>query len=545
MKRQRDCIDCGAAVGIVGREHCCYCTRKLREQAAKAPCPGCGLDRVLVTGTGRCKICSHRCGACGAPVRRIRDQLCRACRRRTERIAQQQLCPRCHQPGYLRDSTGWCGPCSRSKPPKQPPRVCVSCGQLRRHVGRGLCSPCWQRHGDRPFVRGDMLTARLADPPPWLADFVAHLAARHCSAVACRAITELGRLLDDDQSNHPQPLLERSRQPGRSMGPLARALEDFFTDRRLAMPTDQIDRLATGRRQRRIESVPEPLRSAVAGFGDSLLRANHRARRTGTKPRNDHTIDTALATIRDLAIFVTSQRRKHDWATVDVGDVEAFLADPPASRARRLTWLRQFFRFARTRRLILIDPTADLTAKKTNAVRSRTITVADQQKLLRRWTTDPAVHPHEALVGMLALLHATCCREARLLRVDDIDHRNRTVKLGDRPQPVPLDPSTWAALHRCLQHRDRLRTDNPHVIVTRATKARRTAASAAYLTHVLDDCGYPVRMIRITRLVDLVNLLDPKLVAAAFGMDPHSTIAYLADHIDSTTTFEAAGAGHQ
>ncbi|MFE6760349.1 hypothetical protein ACFVDQ_43325 [Streptomyces sp. NPDC057684] len=39
-------------------------------------------------------------------------------------------------------------------------------------------------------------------------------------------------------------------------------------------------------------------------------------------------------------------------------------------------------------------------------------------------------------------------------------------------------------------------------------------------------------MIRSTGLVDLVNTMDPKLVAAAFGMDPQDTLIYLADHID-------------
>jgi len=38
-------------------------------------------------------------------------------------------------------------------------------------------------------------------------------------------------------------------------------------------------------------------------------------------------------------------------------------------------------------------------------------------------------------------------------------------------------------------------------------------------------------MIRSTRLVDLVNTMDPKLVAAAFGMDPQATLIYLADRV--------------
>jgi hypothetical protein len=43
-------------------------------------------------------------------------------------------------------------------------------------------------------------------------------------------------------------------------------------------------------------------------------------------------------------------------------------------------------------------------------------------------------------------------------------------------------------------------------------------ASTAYLSHVLDHCGYPPRMIRNTRMVDLVNTMDAKLVATAFGL---------------------------
>ncbi|MFI8186900.1 hypothetical protein ACIF70_41425 [Actinacidiphila glaucinigra] len=41
-------------------------------------------------------------------------------------------------------------------------------------------------------------------------------------------------------------------------------------------------------------------------------------------------------------------------------------------------------------------------------------------------------------------------------------------------------------------------------------------------------------MIRSTRLVDLVNTMEPKLVAAAFGMDSHATLIRLADSVDST-----------
>ncbi|GAA5166228.1 hypothetical protein GCM10023321_57240 [Pseudonocardia eucalypti] len=529
-KRQRDCVDCGAPVGFLGREHCCLCMRRMREQAAKASCPDCGKQRVLLDSTGRCTLCSRRCTECDHPVRRADARLCKTCRRKAELRTQRQLCPRCGKPGYLRDATGWCGSCSRPRPGKQPPRICRQCGQLRRHSGLGLCSPCYQRQPARLFIRADNLIARLDDPPRWLGEFTVHLSARHNPSSACEMITTLGRLLTSEHPNHPQTILERARRPGRSIGPLARALEDFFTARGLALPTDQSERLAAGRRQRRIDAVPSPLRPAVAAFDTSRMQAQQRARRAGTRPRSDHTLETALAILRDLAVFLVSQRGKQDWALVDVHDIEAFLTTLPKARKRRLTVLRQFFASARAQRRVLVDPTRGLTARESNAFRGRTLTRDQQRELFRRWTTNDQVHPHEALVGMLALLHGAASWETRTLKITDIDPHAQTVRLGKRPHPVPLDPASWSALQRCLAHRQAWPTDNPHVLVTKGTK---TGRAAAYLSHVLDECGFPPQMVRSTRLVDLVNTLDPKLVAAAFGMDPQAPLIYLADHVDA------------
>jgi hypothetical protein len=100
--------------------------------------------------------------------------------------------------------------------------------------------------------------------------------------------------------------------------------------------------------------------------------------------------------------------------------------------------------------------------------------------------------------------------------------------------PVPLDPASWQVLQRCLDHRETQRTANPHVIVTKGTKAGRSPASTAYISHVLDGCGVPPRALRCTRLADLVNTMDPKLVAAAFGMKPESVMFYLADYVDGS-----------
>jgi site-specific recombinase XerD len=532
-KRQRDCAGCGAPVGIIGREHCYRCQRKITEAAARATCPGCGKQRVLQDDTGRCVLCSRACTQCGHPVRRQDAVLCRDCRRKARQREAQQPCPRCGRPGYLRQSTGWCGPCSRPRQPKDPPRACAQCGQVKRHEGLGLCSACWQRRPERPFVQGAHLAARLISPPEWLDGFVAHLAAGHGPARACTMITELGRLLDDEHPNHPPNLLERARRPGRSMGSLARALQDYFTVTGLALPTDQAEQLAAGRRQRRLAAVPAPLRPAVTRFCQHMLAARQRARRAGTRPRTDHTIETALSTMRDLARFLATCRAKQEWALADVHDIEAFLATLPKARNRRLTVLRQFFRFARTQKIILTDPTRDLTATAARGFTGQTITLDQQRALFRRWTTSNDAHPHEALLGILALLHGASSSEVRHLQASDVDAGSQTIGLGKRPHPVPLDPASWQVLQRCLAHRENQRTANPHVIVTKGTKAGRAPASTAYFSHVLDRCGVPPRMLRCTRLAGLVNVTDPKLVAAAFGMNPEGVMIYLADYVDS------------
>jgi hypothetical protein len=52
------------------------------------------------------------------------------------------------------------------------------------------------------------------------------------------------------------------------------------------------------------------------------------------------------------------------------------------------------------------------------------------------------------------------------------------------------------------------------------------------MSHLLDPCGVPPRILRCTRLADLVSTMDPKLVAAAFGINPEGVLIYLADHVD-------------
>lgn len=407
------------------------------------------------------------------------------------------------------------------------------CGVLARKHDDLLCGRCWQRHPERARNQGDNLAASLEDPPWWLGDFAEFAADRHCMGRACVMIAALGRLLRNGQPVSPQALLERSRRPGRSAGALARTLEDFLVGHQLAFGLDQAARLAAGRRQRRVDATPKPLRPTAQQFCEHLIRSRERARKAGTLMRADSTIEGTLAIVRDFARFLVDQQDKTDWATVQTDDIEAFLNAQPANRRRRLSGTRQFFGWARRNKLVLVDPTTTVTVAPRPGFTGTTLTIGEQRRLFQRWTSgQDDVHPHEAVVGLLAMLHALTGAELRALRVDNIDLHVPTMRIGGRPHPVPLDPASVTAIETCLKHRARLGTRNPHLIVTKITKPRTTPASPAYVTHVLDGVDVPAKTLRSTRLVDLLISLDPKLVAEALGMNADGLLGYLADGVD-------------
>ncbi|MDF3313883.1 integrase, partial [Rhodococcus sp. T2V] len=99
--------------------------------------------------------------------------------------------------------------------------------------------------------------------------------------------------------------------------------------------------------------------------------------------------------------------------------------------------------------------------------------------------------------------------------------------------PIPLDPATWAALTRCLEHR-RSGTHNPHVIVTSRTRSGPTPASRAYLSRLLDPADTTISTLRASRLLALANSHDPNLIATTYGMSPEGVLAYFADRVDPT-----------
>lgn len=265
--------------------------------------------------------------------------------------------------------------------------ACTTCGQRRPHQARGQCSRCYQNDPALVHRCAEKLAAQLDPEPNGWSGFGEFLAER---VAATRAVAMLHRLcaaLVRIPGAGPTTVLEAIRNPGPAVGELARALEAYFVDSGLALALDTTTQAAAGRRTRRIAEVPNQFRSLATAFDTHQLQSRERARRAGTTPRSDRTLEINLAAVRDLARYLTAHRPTvTDWALVGVGDVEAFLADitNPGNRARQLHVLQVFFRFARQHRHILADPTRRLNANSSRAFHGRVLEPARQRELFRR-----------------------------------------------------------------------------------------------------------------------------------------------------------------
>lgn len=475
---------------------------------------------------------TRACRDCAAPVRSVHRDLCHVCHRRTAREALKRPCLRCGLLRHLRPS-GICAGCARADAPRRSPKLttCLRCGQLRRNTGHGLCNRCQLADPDRPFRYGAKLGERLKARPDWWERFTAFVAASNYPSGAVDLLRQLGRLLDANPGFAPQQLLSHTGEPDGPDRPLSRALTSFFTSHGLAFPADDAQRRAATRRQHLLDTVPAALRPATVEFIQLQLRSRERLRRIGARPISDITIETKLRILRDLARHLAGSRRLTSWTEVTTADLESFLAQTPQARHQQTYLLRAFFGWAKHRRLLLVDPACPLRLGAQPGFTGVLLEPTAQRVLLQRWA-DGQTHPHERLSGLLALLHAASNLEIRTLTLDDIDHQRQTVALGKRPFPTPLDPTTWTALRACLTHRQTLNTRNPHLIVTAVTRTRTTPADSTYLTRQLAQAATTPSTCRQTRIAQLVTDLDPKLAAAALGMQDSGLVRYLADNID-------------
>ncbi|MQA64027.1 MAG: hypothetical protein GEU86_21755 [Actinophytocola sp.] len=69
--------------------------------------------------------------------------------------------------------------------------------------------------------------------------------------------------------------------------------------------------------------------------------------------------------------------------------------------------------------------------------------------------------------------------------------------------------------------------------MTQKSKTTGEPLSAAYLATLLEPAGISVQALRATRLAHIVTVMDPVLVAAAFGLRRGAALHYLADTVDN------------
>lgn len=469
------------------------------------------------------------CLDCGSDALHARGR-CSPCYWKAKREALKEDCPSCKLSRVLGSGAGICGMCvRRARPPKEPtPRICSGCGRLAIHDGLGLCSRCYQRDPSRvaTWTEGSLL--RLGDNAPvWFGPLAQDLAQRCAAPVAMAHLRKIEALLQVGVVA-PAAIIAALCSTGRSAGATTRLVDEFFIRSGIGTHLDEPRRLAAGRRHRRLARVPLPLRPGVEAFTRHLLDSKIRAELRGHGQLTDNTIEARIADLAILAEQLTC-RGITDWAAVAVTDVEEFITSNTGSR---LATCRGFFAFARRRKLILINPAATIRRKRPRGFAGRILTLAQQRQLISRWR-DHEINPVERAVGLLSLLHGASCTELRHLHLADIDFSAAAVRFEGRPHPVPIDPLTAGALKDLLSVHATLLTANPYAFTTRYTRRHRDPVSSSFMTHILDGASVRPMVLRQTRLADLSHRLDPRLVAAAFGMTEGGALHYVTDAVDN------------
>ena len=423
---------------------------------------------------------------------------------------------------------GWC--VRRSRPRRAPtPRVCRSCNRLARHAGLGQCDACYQRDPARLSIWVAGSLERLGEEAPWWFEGLCHdLVVRCATAVTLGHLRRVERAITNGVAADPASLLEALRTQGRSPGALARLVNEFFERHNLGSFFDEETRLATGRRERRLDRLTPRMRPAVEAYADHLVRGQQRAQLHGHSPLAHRTIDVRLADVAALAAQLGAGG-VDDWSTVTAVDIEAFITTNVSSR---LASSRSFFAFAKRRKLILVDPSAQINRSRPRGFSGHILSREHQRALLQRWVM-PTIDAHERAVGLLCLLHGASGSELRALTLDDIDLDAGYLRLGRRPHPVPIDPATSSALGACLTARTSLQTTNRHLIVTRNTRGHDGPCSEYFMGHLLDPAGVRPSVLRHTRIADLAHRVDPRLTAIAFGMTEQGALHYVTDAVDN------------
>ncbi|HEY7551014.1 MAG TPA: site-specific tyrosine recombinase XerD [Hyphomicrobiaceae bacterium] len=179
--------------------------------------------------------------------------------------------------------------------------------------------------------------------------------------------------------------------------------------------------------------------------------------------------NTRAAYTRDLDDFLAflSGQRKKRLAAVETADISAYLRAgaqgglAPASRARRLSAIRQLFKFLAAEGVVSEDPASRLSGPKRGRPLPRTLSAAEVDRLIdtARRRIDGAGGRERVralrLHALIEMLYATGMRVSELVTLPRLvlagDGRVLLIKgKGGRERIVPLNAPARAALDRYL-----------------------------------------------------------------------------------------------
>ena len=258
-----------------------------------------------------------------------------------------------------------------------------------------------------------------------------------------------------------------------------------------------------------------------------------------------NTLDAYTRDLNDFMSFLASRDRTLE--STDAKIIQTYLHKisedglAPASRARRLSSIRQLFKFLNTEAVINLDPASGLTGPKRQRPLPKTLSVAEVDRLLDVSAKRSDGQEGRALFralrshALLELLYATGMRVTELVSLPRSvlrgDKRVFTIKgKGGRERLVPLNPSARDALDRYLSVAGRF-DNSPWLFPSKAADGHVTRqAFAGDLKDVAEAAGFDPDRIspHVLRHAFASHLLDR-------GADLRA-VQQLLGHADISTT---------
>ena len=241
--------------------------------------------------------------------------------------------------------------------------------------------------------------------------------------------------------------------------------------------------------------------------------------------------NTLLAYTRDLTDFQQWLRAStpHTLESADRAAVEHYLSDLTArgfsapTRARRLSVIRQLYRFAFAEGLRQDDPGAGLVGPRKQRSLPVTLSIQDIDALLAQARREADEKPRAVRMNCLVqMLYASGLRVTELVSLPIASVRGNPALIlirgkGDRERMVPLSDSARSALNEWISVRDGIEDE-------RKTSGAQTST---FLFPSRGKSGHLTRIAFYTALKDLAARagIDPK------GISPHTVRHAFATHL--------------